>query len=141
MGLGELNISMKDLMSFHSRTPETPFLRAVPRFPIGARAKKKKTLLLPGQHPAFIPPHFPSFPEGFVHNYPVFHDLQMVYLDQTFYNTGPAVYELVDDKVMQKIHEGLLEGTKMNMGSDDDGKKANASTQPNLQPTTRRTNF
>lgn len=75
MALADVNVSLKDLMSFHSRTEEVPFARggynipcsnsllAIPRFPTGQRTKKRK--LETKEETSVIPAHFPPFPEGY----------------------------------------------------------------------------
>eukprot|EP01127_Copromyxa_protea_P001987 TRINITY_DN1188_c0_g1_i2.p1 TRINITY_DN1188_c0_g1~~TRINITY_DN1188_c0_g1_i2.p1 ORF type:complete len:213 (-),score=34.88 TRINITY_DN1188_c0_g1_i2:56-694(-) len=65
MALTDLQVSLKDLLSYHSRTEEAPFARAIPRFPLSQRSKRRRVIAESERVPNFIPPHFPPLPEGY----------------------------------------------------------------------------
>jgi transcription initiation factor TFIID subunit 8 len=69
LALKDLQVSMRELMLFHSQVEETPFARAIPRFPMGPSQKRRKVLTSADALPNHIPLYFPPFPDkhSFVH--------------------------------------------------------------------------
>jgi len=65
LAVKDLQVSMKDIMLFHSQVEDVPFARAIPRFPMGPNQKRKKVLTSSDALPGHIPLYFPPYPDKY----------------------------------------------------------------------------